>query len=205
MCSCSVVSHCDLRLILFRLKNLSQLELNGFQHMTSVMGTLLACSKLTSLNLSSTDMNDRLLYRLTQGCKGLTTLRLDYAGNLSKKSLMDLAPTLPNLIDLGIAGQLCVDDFVVDQITSHCIFLQHLNVSYTLFYGHFFITKTHDHLTTLLVNGCVNIPTNEQFIQKIKLACPKLVHFQALNLDPLRQEQKEAEIENSESGDKEEI
>lgn len=171
-----------------RLQNLTSLNVSGFQHTTGIIGTICACSKLNSLDLSHTDLNDRLLYRIIQGCKGLTRLRLDYAGNISKKVLMDLPPIVPNIIDLGLSGQLCVDDFVVDQITSYCIGIQKLDVSYTLFSGHFFITKTQNHLTSLIVNGCVNIPTNEQFLQRMKAACPKLVRFQALNLDPLRQE-----------------
>jgi hypothetical protein len=165
------------------------LDIGGFQHITGILGNVLvACPKLTSLNLSHTDMNDRLLYRIMQGCKSLTRLRLDFSGDLSKKVLMDLAPILPNLVDLSIAGQLCADDFVVDQITSYCIFLQKLDVSYTLFSGHSFIAKTHEHLTSLLVNGCSNIPTNEQFLQKMRAACPKLVRFQALILDASTQD-----------------
>lgn len=189
-----------------RLQGLTSLNLSGFQHMTGVIGCICALPKLTSLNISHTDLNDRILSRIIQGCKGLTRLRLGFAGAISKKVLMDLPTTVPNLVDLSLAGQLYVDDFVVDQVTSYCIGLQSLDVSYTLFSGHFFITKTHEHLTSLNINSCTNIPTNEQFIQKIKAACPKLVRFQALSIDPLRQESaQEEQDEGEEEEDNDEV
>lgn len=177
-----------------RIKSLEYIDLAGCMHISCLNDIIpnTSLSLLHTLILSDiSEIDDKLFSKVVKHCPSLNTLNLNYSGSLSIMSLMDIPHSFPGMLHLYLAGQLHLNDMIVEEIAKFCSNLITLDVSYTGIKGTF--KQRFNHLQTLLLSGCSNIQ-NPQIVDNLKQICPNITTIEVLNttqLDIIKEEEED--------------
>ena len=152
LAKCFDLTDAAIRKIAQYFPNLTTLNLEGCRKSTKGISALKNCSKLTSLNLSNSDVKDEELIPLVQALD-LTRLDLSWCTNLSDKALSTVVKRCRRLTTLSLRG------------------CRQLTDSWLTDFSPFFLGK-HIALTSIDLTECDNI--TDKGLSSIVNSCPNL-------------------------------